>query len=90
MNCVVLNREEHAEEVTEKMFDEVFDINLKGAMFQVQAVVASHAEAGNRRKTSPSRIGPDAARIRSPSEHERDRTSLDGIFQKLANRRLPL
>jgi gluconate 5-dehydrogenase len=38
MNCVGLNREEKAEEVTEAMFDYVYDVNLKSAMFQAQAV----------------------------------------------------
>ena len=37
VNCVGLNREEKAEEVTEQQFDYVFDVNLKGAMFQAQA-----------------------------------------------------
>lgn len=37
VNCVGLNREEKAEEVTEALFDQVFDVNLKGAMFQAQA-----------------------------------------------------
>ena len=37
VNCVGLNREEKAEEVTEQQFDHVFDVNLKGAMFQAQA-----------------------------------------------------
>ena len=37
VNCVGLNREEKAEEVTEEQFDHVFDVNLKGAMFQAQA-----------------------------------------------------
>lgn len=37
VNCVGLNREEKAEEVTEGQFDHVFDVNLKGAMFQAQA-----------------------------------------------------
>ena len=37
VNCVGLNREEKAEDVTEAMFDRVFDVNLKGAMFQAQA-----------------------------------------------------
>lgn len=37
VNCVGLNREEKAEEVTEERFDYVFDVNLKGAMFQAQA-----------------------------------------------------
>lgn len=38
VNCIGLNREEKAEEVTEERFDHVFDVNLKGAMFQAQAV----------------------------------------------------
>ena len=37
VNCVGLNREEKAEEATEEMFDYVFDVNLKSAMFQAQA-----------------------------------------------------
>ena len=37
INCVGLNREEKAEEVTEEQFDYVFDVNLKGAMFQAKA-----------------------------------------------------
>jgi NAD(P)-dependent dehydrogenase (short-subunit alcohol dehydrogenase family) len=37
VNCVGLNREEKAEEVTEAQFDYVYDVNLKGAMFQAQA-----------------------------------------------------
>ena len=37
VNCVGLNREEKAEEVTEEQFDYVLDVNLKGAMFQAQA-----------------------------------------------------
>src|SRR5439155_21300386 len=37
VNCVGLNREEKAEEVTEEKFDYVLDVNLKGAMFQAQA-----------------------------------------------------
>jgi len=37
VNCIGLNREEKAEEVTEEMFDYVFDVNLKSAMFQAQA-----------------------------------------------------
>ena len=38
VNCVGLNREEKAEDVTEELFDYVLDVNLKGAMFQAQAV----------------------------------------------------
>jgi NAD(P)-dependent dehydrogenase (short-subunit alcohol dehydrogenase family) len=37
VNCVGLNREEKAEDATEAMFDQVLDVNLKGAMFQAQA-----------------------------------------------------
>ena len=37
VNCVGLNREEKAEDVTEEMFDHVVDVNLKSAMFQAQA-----------------------------------------------------
>lgn len=37
VNCVGLNREQKAEEATEEMFDYVFDVNLKSAMFQAQA-----------------------------------------------------
>ena len=37
VNCVGLNREEKAEDVSEDMFDHVVDVNLKSAMFQAQA-----------------------------------------------------
>jgi len=37
VNCVGLNREEKAEEVTEALFDHVIDVNLRSAMFQAQA-----------------------------------------------------
>jgi gluconate 5-dehydrogenase len=37
VNCVGVNREQKAEEVTEDVFDNVVAINLKGAMFQAQA-----------------------------------------------------
>ena len=37
VNCVGLNREEKAEEVTEALFDHVMDVNLKSSMFQAQA-----------------------------------------------------
>jgi len=37
VNCVGLNREEKAGEVTEAGFDHVLDVNLKGAIFQAQA-----------------------------------------------------
>ena len=37
LNCVGLNREEKAEDVTEEKWDQVFDVNVKSAMFQAQA-----------------------------------------------------
>jgi NAD(P)-dependent dehydrogenase (short-subunit alcohol dehydrogenase family) len=37
VNCVGVNREQKADEVTEDVWDNVIDINLKGAMFQAQA-----------------------------------------------------
>src|SRR4029453_5755160 len=37
VNCVGLNREEKAEDVTEEKFDHVVDVNLRGAMLQAQA-----------------------------------------------------
>jgi gluconate 5-dehydrogenase len=37
VNCVGTQREEPAEEVTEEAFDRVYQVNLKGAMFQSQA-----------------------------------------------------
>jgi NAD(P)-dependent dehydrogenase (short-subunit alcohol dehydrogenase family) len=37
VNCVGVNREQPADEVTEEVFDNVVAINLKGAMFQSQA-----------------------------------------------------
>jgi len=41
VNCVGVNREQRADEMTEDLFDNVLDVNLKGAMFQAQAA-ASH------------------------------------------------
>lgn len=38
VNCIGLNREEKAGEVTEENFDRVLDVNLRGALFQAQAV----------------------------------------------------
>ena len=38
VNCVGLNSEQKAEDATEDQFDRVFQVNLKGAMFQAQAV----------------------------------------------------
>lgn len=37
VNCVGLNRDERAEDVTEEMFDHVVAVNLRSAMFQAQA-----------------------------------------------------
>jgi gluconate 5-dehydrogenase len=47
VNCVGLNREERAEDVTEEMFDYVFDVNLKSAMFQSQAVARHMIRQGS-------------------------------------------
>ena len=46
VNCVGVNREQHAGEVTEDVFDNVLDINLKGAMFQGQAAAAHMIRQG--------------------------------------------
>ncbi len=46
VNCVGLNREEKAEEVTEEMFDYVYNVNLKSAMFQAQAVARHMIQQG--------------------------------------------
>ena len=46
VNCVGLNREEKAEEVTEEMFDYVYDVNLKSAMFQAQAAARHMIKQG--------------------------------------------
>ncbi|MFL6414144.1 MAG: SDR family NAD(P)-dependent oxidoreductase [Bryobacteraceae bacterium] len=47
VNCVGLNREEKAEEVTEENFDRVLDVNLRGAMFQAQAVAQHMMRQGS-------------------------------------------
>jgi NAD(P)-dependent dehydrogenase (short-subunit alcohol dehydrogenase family) len=47
VNCVGLNREEKAEEVTEEMFDYVYSVNLKSAMFQAQAAAIHMIKQGN-------------------------------------------
>jgi gluconate 5-dehydrogenase len=47
VNCVGLNREEKAEDVTEERFDYVFDVNLKGAMFQAQAAARHMIRQGS-------------------------------------------
>jgi NAD(P)-dependent dehydrogenase (short-subunit alcohol dehydrogenase family) len=46
VNSVGLNREEKAEDVTEEKFDHVFDVNLKSAMFQSQAVARHMIKQG--------------------------------------------
>jgi len=46
VNCVGLNREEKAGEVTEEKFDLVLDVNLKGAMFQAQAAARHMIRGG--------------------------------------------
>ena len=50
VNCVGLNREEKAEEVTEAMFDHVVDVNLKSAMFQAQAAARHMIRQGGGRQ----------------------------------------
>jgi NAD(P)-dependent dehydrogenase (short-subunit alcohol dehydrogenase family) len=47
VNCVGLNREERAEEVTEELFDYVLDVNLKGSMFQAQAAARHMMKQGS-------------------------------------------
>jgi len=47
VNCVGLNREEKAEEVTEEMFDYVYNVNLKSAMFQAQAAARYMIKQGS-------------------------------------------
>jgi NAD(P)-dependent dehydrogenase (short-subunit alcohol dehydrogenase family) len=46
VNCIGLNREEKAEEVTEEMFDYVYTVNLKSAMFQAQAAARQMIRQG--------------------------------------------
>ena len=46
VNCIGLNREEMAEEVTEEMFDYVYAVNLKSAMFQAQAAARQMIRQG--------------------------------------------
>lgn len=46
VNCIGLNREERAEEVTEEMFDYVYQVNLKSAMFQAQAAARHMIKQG--------------------------------------------
>lgn len=46
VNCVGLNREEKAEEVSEEKFDFVYQTNLKSPMFQAQAVARHMIQQG--------------------------------------------
>jgi len=46
VNCVGIQREQPLMEVTEEVFDEVYETNLKSAMFLAQAVARHQIEAG--------------------------------------------
>src|SRR6201993_3709749 len=46
-NCIRLKRGEKAEEVAEAMFDHVYNVNLKSAMFQAQAAARHMIRQGN-------------------------------------------
>jgi NAD(P)-dependent dehydrogenase (short-subunit alcohol dehydrogenase family) len=46
MNCVGIQREQHILEVTEEAFDEVYEVNLKSAMFLAQAAAHYQIKAG--------------------------------------------
>ena len=48
VNCVGLNREQPADDVTEEMFDHVIDVNLKGPMFQAQAAARHMKRQGGK------------------------------------------
>jgi NAD(P)-dependent dehydrogenase (short-subunit alcohol dehydrogenase family) len=54
LNCVGIQREERLLEVTEDAFDELLQVNLKGAMFLAQAV-ARHQVAGVQAGRAPGR-----------------------------------
>jgi gluconate 5-dehydrogenase len=47
VNCVGIQREQGIMEVSEAMFDEVYETNLKSAMFLAQAVARHQIAAGN-------------------------------------------
>jgi gluconate 5-dehydrogenase len=47
VNCVGVNREQKADDVTEDVWDNVMDINLKGAMFQAQAAARHMIRQGS-------------------------------------------
>lgn len=46
VNCVGTHREQKAEEVTEEAFDQVYQVNLKSAMFQAQAAARQMMRQG--------------------------------------------
>lgn len=46
MNCVGIQREQPLLEVTEETFDEVYEVNLKAAMFLAQAAAKHQVETG--------------------------------------------
>ncbi|MEO7135812.1 MAG: SDR family oxidoreductase [Vicinamibacterales bacterium] len=50
MNCVGIQREEPLLEVTEEAFDEVYQVNLKSAMFLGQAAARHQVKAGRGRQ----------------------------------------
>lgn len=50
VNCVGLNREELAGQVTEEMFDYVYSVNLKSAMFQAQTAAKYMIRQGGGRQ----------------------------------------
>jgi NAD(P)-dependent dehydrogenase (short-subunit alcohol dehydrogenase family) len=54
VNCVGIQREERLLDVSEDAFDEVLQVNLKGAMFLAQAV-ARHQAAGTQSGRAPGR-----------------------------------
>ena len=47
MNCVGIQREEPLLDVTEEAYDEVYEVNLKAAMFVAQAVARHQVAAGS-------------------------------------------
>ena len=47
VNCVGVNREQRAGDMTEDLFDNVIDVNLKGAMFQAQAAAGHMIRQGS-------------------------------------------
>ncbi|CAI8003337.1 Gluconate 5-dehydrogenase [Geodia barretti] len=53
VNCVGIQREEPLLEVTEEAYDEVYRVNLKGAMFLAQAVAKHQTRGGQGRPAAP-------------------------------------